>query len=211
MIAKLEVTINAWNDGDVIPDKYAFCIPAEENHVTLGENISPAISWSGAPDGTASYAIVCHDPDVPQDLSMLNNDESSIPVDAPRFVLYHWVLADIPVSITSLGEGAESQGIQPGGKDSGKTDHGVRGINGYTEWFAADENMKGNYGGYDGPCPPWNDEKLHHYHFTVYALDIISLDLGDKFKGSDLESTMEGHVLAKGEYVGTYSLNPKLR
>ncbi len=211
MTAKLEVTINDWNDGDVIPDKHAFCIPAEENHVTLGENISPAISWSGAPDGTASYAIVCHDPDVPQDLSTLNNEESSIPVDAPRFTLYHWVLADIPGSITSLGEGAESQGIQPGGKDAGKTDHGVRGLNGYTEWFAADEKMKGNYGGYDGPCPPWNDDKLHHYHFTVYALDIINLDLGDNFKGPELESAMQGHILAKGEYVGTYSLNPKLR
>ncbi len=211
MTAKLDITINAFNDGDAIPDKYAFCIPDEENHVNMGENKSPAISWSGAPEGTASYAIICHDPDVPQDLSLLNTEEKTIPVDTPRFSLYHWVLADIPASISSLAEGAESEGIQPGGKAAGKVEHGVRGINGYTDFFANDENMKGNYGGYDGPCPPWNDEKVHHYHFTVYALDIESLGLNENFKGSDLEAAMEGHVLASGEVMGTYTLNPSLR
>ena len=69
MTAKLDITIDAFNDGDTISDKYAFCVPAEENYVGMGENKSPAISWTGAPEGTASYAIICHDPDVPQDLS----------------------------------------------------------------------------------------------------------------------------------------------
>jgi len=207
----LQVNINAWQNGQAIPEKYAFCIPARENHVTLGENKSPAIHWSGAPDGTASYAIICHDPDVPTVLEDVNNESRNIPANQPRMTFYHWLLADIPATLSNLEEGAESAGIQPGGKAPGKTSHGVRGLNNYTHWFANDENMKGNYGGYDGPCPPWNDERMHHYHFTVYALDTKTLGLADNFTGPDLEKAMEGHILAKGEWIGTYTLNPALR
>ena len=211
MTSTLQVTIDGWENGGAVPDKFAFCVPAEENHVTMGENKSPAISWFGAPEGTASFAIICHDPDVPTDLALINNEEKNIPADVPRFSLYHWVLADIPAALDNLTEGAESEGIQPGGKDAGQTDHGVRGINGYTDWFAKDEQMKGIYGGYDGPCPPWNDDRIHHYHFSVYALDVESLGLGDNFTGSDLEAAIKDHILAQGEFLGTYSLNPALR
>ena len=57
------------------------------------------------------------------------------------------------------------------------------GVNNYTDWFAGDEQMAGDYGGYDGPCPPWNDELLHHYRFTLYALDVPSLGLPGAFGG----------------------------
>ena len=86
---------------------------------------------------------------------------------------------------------------------------GVRGVNDYTKWFASDPEMKGDYGGYDGPCPPWNDSILHHYHFIVYALDVPSLALSGRFTGADAEKAMAGHVLARGEVMGTYTLSPK--
>jgi phosphatidylethanolamine-binding protein (PEBP) family uncharacterized protein len=71
--------------------------------------------------------------------------------------------------------------------------------------------MKGDYGGYDGPCPPWNDSIVHHYHFTVHALDVESLGLSGHFGGPEALKAMEGHVLARGEWVGTYTLNPALK
>jgi phosphatidylethanolamine-binding protein (PEBP) family uncharacterized protein len=39
-------------------------------------------------------------------------------------------------------------------------------------WFAGDNDMRGDYYGYDGPCPPWNDEIVHRYVFTLFALDV---------------------------------------
>lgn len=205
------VKIDSWNDGDTIPDKYSFCISAKENHVALGKNISPAIRWSGAPDGTASFVILCTDPGVPTDIELVNKEDIKIPIDTSRFTFYHWVLADIPENINQLAEGVESEGIQPGGKDFGNTNHGNRGINFYTIWFANDEQMKGNYGGYDGPCPPWNDELVHEYYFTVYALDVDRLNLDGGFTGPDVEQAMQGHILAQGTYLGKYSLNPDHR
>jgi hypothetical protein len=209
--ATLQVRIDAWENGASIPGKYAFCVPAKENHVALGENRSPSIRWSGAPEGTASFAIICTDPGVPADIELVNKEDRNIPAGTSRFTFYHWVLVDIPANLNHLAEGAESGGIQPGGKATGKTEHGTRGINFYTNWFANDDQMKGNYGGYDGPCPPWNDELIHEYVFTVYALDVASLSLGENFTGPDAEQAMQGHILAQGTYVGTYTLNPSLR
>ena len=211
MAANLNLNIEAWNDGDPIPDEYAFCIPADTDHITMGANKSPAMSWSGAPDGTKSFAIICNDPDVPSVIDDVNQEGKIIPADLPRVDFCHWVLVDISAEITSLAIGAESDGITPGGKAHGPTDLGVRGINRYTEWFEGDEQMAGNYGGYDGPCPPWNDTILHHYVFTVYALDVDSLGLIGTFSCRDAHETMAGHVLAEGSCTGTYTLNPDLR
>lgn len=211
MTATLTVTIPGWPDGGAIPERFAFCIPSEEGHVTMGENVSPEISWSGAPAGTKSFAIVCHDPDVPSKPDAVNKEGMTVPADLPRVDFYHWVLVDIPASMPRLAEGGDGSGVAAGGKAPGKTAHGVRGINNYTDWFAGDEAMKGEYGGYDGPCPPWNDEIVHHYHFTVYALDVESLGLSGTFGGPEALKAMEPHVLAKGGWVGTYTLNPALR
>jgi phosphatidylethanolamine-binding protein (PEBP) family uncharacterized protein len=71
--------------------------------------------------------------------------------------------------------------------------------------------MGGNYGGYDGPWPPFNDERLHHYQFTVFALDVPSLGLPELFRGPDAVAAIKGHVLDKATLIGTYALNPKAR
>lgn len=211
MTLKLNVVIDAWENGGRIPDQYAFCVPDVENHVTLGKNVSPGIRWSGAPEGAVSYALICHDPHVPADMALLNREDVTIPVDASRADFCHWVLVDIPAHITEIEPGSESDAVVPGGKSIGPTEYGIRGINNYTHWFAEDEQMKGLYGGYDGPCPPWNDELVHEYHFTVYALNVASLGLSGEFGAQEVLSAIEGKVIAQGVFIGTYTLNPDLR
>lgn len=211
MTAMLSVTIDAWEDGGEIPADFAFCIPAEEGHVAMGRNRSPAIAWSGAPQGMGSYAIICNDPDVPSVGDDVNQEGRTIPAGLPRVDFCHWALVDIPASTTGLAEGADSDGITAGGKAPGPTANGVRGVNNYTDWFATDAEMKGDYGGYDGPCPPWNDEIVHHYVFTVYAVDVENLGLEGNFGGAEALAAMQGHVLASGSCTGTYTLNPALR
>ena len=68
--------------------------------------------------------------------------------------------------------------------------------------------MGGDYGGYDGPCPPWNDERMHRYRFVVYALDVDTLGLSGRFTGGTLREAVAGHVLASAELSACYTLNP---
>ena len=210
MTASLRIKIKGWENGGKIPGKFAFGVPAEEGHVALSDNRSPAISWSDAPAGTKSFAIICHDPDVPSSGEDVNQEGKTVPASLPRVDFYHWVQVDIPADYSNLAEGEVSDGITPKGKAPGKRAYGVTGINNYTDWFAGDPDMAGSYGGYDGPCPPWNDSIVHHYHFTVYALDVESLGLSGNFGGPEALAAMEGHILASGSYIGTYSLNPNV-
>ena len=150
------------------------------------------------------------DPDVPQDFSLINKAGVTIPAGAPRISVFHWVLADVPPAITALAPGVESEGLTPGGKPIGPTSHGLRGANAYTTFLAKVEGMAGTYGGYDGPCPPVNDERVHHYTIRVVALDVKTLGLAGAFDGEAVEKAMVGHVLANGESVATYALNPAL-
>lgn len=211
MTKRLEVVIDAWAYGDMIPDDYVFCVPAEEGHIAMGPNLSPAIHWSNAPGGTKSFALLCHDPDVPSSGENVNKEGLVVPANLPRVDFFHWVLVDIPADIHSLAKGAESEGIVPRGKTAGPVAYGVRGINDYTAWFASDPDMQGDYGGYDGPCPPWNDEIIHHYHFTVYALKVPSLRLPERFDGHQARAALQPHILAEGAWVGEYALNPTVR
>jgi Raf kinase inhibitor-like YbhB/YbcL family protein len=70
--------------------------------------------------------------------------------------------------------------------------------------------MGGDYYGYDGPCPPWNDTIPHHYVFTLYALDVEKCPVTGSFKGPDVLAAIRGHVLAQASITGVYSLNPKV-
>ena len=70
--------------------------------------------------------------------------------------------------------------------------------------------MEGKYHGYDGPAPPWNDAIVHHYVFTLYALDIPHPHVQGELTGPNIRAALEGHVLAKATMTGTYSLNPRL-
>lgn len=201
------IYVPAWKNMERIPGKYAFGVPADEGHIALSDNMNPEIRWSEAPADTKSFAIICHDPDVPSLHDNVNQEGKIIPADLARIDFYHWVVVDIPASISVIAEGADSAGVTAKGKPPGQQSYGVTGINSYTDWFSGDADMGGNYGGYDGPCPPWNDSILHHYHFTVYALSVDSLGLKETFSGVDALGALSGHVLAQASHIGVYSLN----
>jgi Raf kinase inhibitor-like YbhB/YbcL family protein len=206
----MKVKIESWADGGVIPSKFAFGKIPAVGRFELADNISPAISWSDAPEGTQSFAIICHDPDVPSKPDDVNQEGKVVPADLPRVDFYHWVLVNIPASVSSIEEGAASKGVTPRGKPPGMKPHGLAGKNNYTDWFEGDPTMGGIYGDYDGPCPPWNDSILHHYHFTVYALDMPQIDLGFDFGGPQALAAIKKHTLTQASYVGTYTMNRDL-
>ena len=88
---------------------------------------------------------------------------------------------------------------------------GVQGENGYRGLFEGSADLEGTYGGWDGPFPPWNDEHVHHYVTTVFALDVESLALEAGFDFQAFRRAIEGHVLASAEIVPTYKVNDELR
>ena len=207
----MRVTSTSFADGQKIPGELAFCVPDAAHHVCLGKNLNPQLAWSDVPAGTRSFAIICHDPDVPSKGDDVNQEGRVVPAALPRVDFFHWVLVDLPVAVNAIKEGEFSNDVTPRGKPGPQAAQGTRqGVNNYTDWFAGDHDMRGDYHGYDGPCPPWNDEIVHHYVFTVYALDIEHLPLTGKFGGPEVRTAMQGHILAEASLTGTYTLNPKL-
>jgi Raf kinase inhibitor-like YbhB/YbcL family protein len=94
--------------------------------------------------------------------------------DAPSGTFTHWVAWNIPPDTKEIAEGHAAPGSE------GTSDFGKR--------------------GYGGPCPPSGS---HRYFFHLYALD-TTLDLAADSERADVERAMNGHVLAKGELMGTY-------
>jgi hypothetical protein len=169
------------------------------------------LRWSDVPVGTKSLALVCHDPDVPSRGDDVNQEGRVVPRSLPRVDFFHWVLIDLPPTLTEIAEGAHSAGVTARGKPGPAAPGGGRhGINDYTGWFAGDKDMGGDYHGYDGPCPPWNDEIVHRYLFTLYALDVAALAVPARFGGADASKAMKGHVLAEAKVTGRYTLNPSV-
>ena len=74
-------------------------IPAK--HTCEGDDVSPALAWSGLPDGTRSLALVVDDPDAPDPR-------------APRMTWVHWVLYGIPPSVSGFPEGIRAEALPPG-------------------------------------------------------------------------------------------------
>lgn len=205
----MQLRSDNFEHGQPIPPRLAFAKMAAP--IVLSDNLSPHLAWKGAPSATRSFVLTCLDFDVPSRPDDVNQEGLTVPADLPRVEFVHWLMANIPVECGELGEGACSDGIVPHGKRAPYGPPGsVQGINDYTGWFAGDPDMRGEYLGYDGPCPPWNDSLLHHYHFRLYALDVATLKLADGFTVAELRAAMDGHVLAEAELMGTYSLNPAL-
>jgi Raf kinase inhibitor-like YbhB/YbcL family protein len=207
----MKLTSESFADQANIPERYAFGKIDGLNHVALAGNANPQLSWSDAPAGTQSFVVICHDPDVPSKPDDVNQEGREIPDTLPRVDFYHWVLIDVPATTAGIAEGAYSDGITPRGKAGPLALDGTRqGVNDYTAWFAADRDMNGDYFGYDGPCPPWNDSIPHRYIFTVYALDIAELPFEGRFTGGDVMKAMQGHILGQASITGLYTLNPRL-
>lgn len=207
---EMKLTSGSFKEGEAIPGEFAFAVPNAANHVSLSSNRNPHLVWDDVPSNTRSFALIVHDPDVPSKGDDVNQEGREVPTSLPRTNFYHWLAWNIPASTRSIAPGDQCNGVKPHGKPGPDAPQGWQhGINSYTDWFASDPNMKGDYYGYDGPCPPWNDSIVHHYVFTVYALDVEKLDVKG-VKADDLQAAIKGHVLAEAKLMGTYVLNPRL-
>lgn len=182
-----------------IPAEFAFGIPGKGAPMALGANRNPHLAWDEVPPGTRSFALICVDDDVPAVFDDANQPGRVIRADLPRRDFIHWVMLDIPAELREIAAGSCSDGIAKAGKLNPPGPPGTQqGINDYGA----------GHHGYDGPCPPWNDERLHHYHFRLYALDLSRLDLSADFSAAEALAAMHGHVMAMAQLTGTYTLNP---
>jgi Raf kinase inhibitor-like YbhB/YbcL family protein len=133
-----------------------------------GKNISPALTWSDAPAGTKSFALSVYDPDAPTGSGF-----------------WHWVIFNIPATVTSLPKGAgdPKSATAPKGAVQSRTDFGVP--------------------GYGGPCPPKGD-KPHHYQFTIFAVDIDKIDADENASAAFVGFNLHFHTLAKATLTGLW-------
>lgn len=187
----MDVTVEGIQEDGRLAKRFAQCIATVDGKSTKGENIRPGISWSDGPEGTKSYAVIVSDPDVPADLSIANQEDLLIADDMPRQTFYHWVQFNIS---------SKAREIPGGDKPPG-----------FGRAAANDVSRGTDVYGYGGPCPPWNDAQRHHYHFTVHALDVKKLTPAEDAKATDVVAEIEKHSIAKGEAVGTFTLNRSLR
>ena len=208
----MRLTSQDFDDGGVIPVRCAFCAADAKTHATLSTNLNPHLAWRDVPVGTKSFALVCHDPDVPSRGDDVNQEGRTVPKSLARVDFFHWVIVDLPTAEVGVNAGEFSSSVVPRGKAGPQAAHGARqGLNGYTDWFAGDKDMAGDYYGYDGPCPPWNDELPHRYVFTVFALDVARLELPARFGGPQVREAIRGHVLGQAAITGRYTLNPAVK
>lgn len=191
---RMSLAVEGARSGGRIPAAMAFCVTAPRGHITYGANISPAIRWTAPPVGTRSLAILMTDDDVPADTSNVNADGKRIAASAPRRRFYHWVVADLPPGTRYLAAGVGGSGVVPHGRTR-SAGPGRAAVNDYTGFFAQDAAMSGTFTGYDGPCPPWNDERVHRYEILVMALDVSHLALPDEYTGPQFERAARGHLL----------------
>jgi Raf kinase inhibitor-like YbhB/YbcL family protein len=205
----MKLTSRAFDNDRRIPDEYCFGNPSSSDHIELGANRNPDLAWTDVPAAARSLVLICVDVDVPTSGEDVNQEGRTVPASLPRADFYHWVMVDLPPTAGSIAKAAYADGITEHGKQNPPGPAGSRqGINDYTSWFAGDPDMSGNYFGYDGPCPPWNDELLHHYHFVLYATDLETVPVSGTFGGADVMQAIQGHIVAEARLVGTYSLNP---
>jgi Raf kinase inhibitor-like YbhB/YbcL family protein len=205
----MKFTSESFADGGALPAHFAFAVPDAANRIQPGPNRNPHLAWSELPQGTQSVVLLCHDPDVPSKADEVNKQGHTIPASLPRVNFCHWILVDMPASGSPIRDGEFSNGVTVKGKSGPLAARNTRqGLNDYTAWFANDPNMAGDYFGYDGPCPPWNDSIPHRYIFTLFALDMEKCPVQRKFKAADVIKAIKGHVLGSAQLTGMYSLNP---
>lgn len=208
----MELTIEGIEDDAPIPETFCFGIQDPDSHMTLGPNRNPAMRWSGVPEGTRSLVILCVDPDVPSEADDVNQEGKTVSADLPRVPFYHWVMVDIDPELAQIAEGSCSDGVVPKGKRNPDGPRGSRqGMNDFTGFLAGDPDMGGDYFGYDGPAPPWNDELVHRYRFRLIATSLPRVPVEGEFRGPDVEEAIKGHVLAEASITGRYTLNPDLK
>lgn len=103
-------------EGEAINARYAFARIAPETHIALSDNLNPHLAWTDVPQDTRSFVLICHDPDVPSRGGDVNQEGRTVPASLPRVDFFHWILMDIPASVTEIAEGSHSSGVIARGK-----------------------------------------------------------------------------------------------
>lgn len=155
---------DAFENGGTIPEKHV------EKSV-----ISPPLAWEDAPEGTKSFALAVTDPDLPEQFQF------------PR-VFAHWMIYNIPASVTSLPEGASPGGDLPSGANELNSDF-------------VTFNMPGYGKGYAGPWPP---DSAHRYVFTLYALKAESIDIPESGDYVEFVKAVLPVTIATSTLIGHY-------
>ena len=208
----MQLWSDSFKNGGAIPAKFAFCKMDTKAHVALSDNKNPHLGWRDVPPGAKSLALICHDSDAPSQGDDVNKLEREIPASLPRVDFFHWTLVDLPPDMLAIAEGEFCDGVRARGKPGPETLRVARqGVNDYTHWFASDQDMSGDYYGYDGPYPPWNDSIVHRYTFTLYALDIVHVPVEGILTAHQVLAAMDGHILEQVSISGSYTLSPKLQ
>ncbi len=204
----MRIWSDTFEEQGALPSRCALCRIDLGRRVIFAENRNPHLAWTGLPDNTRSLVLLCVDQDAPSQTERVNQVGEVVPVSLPRVDFFHWVLVDIPPGRHGVGEGEFSDGITLRGKHRREGPSGCRqGMNDYTDWFATDLDMQGEYFGYDGPCPPWNDVRPHRYVFTLYALDVPRLAVEGNFTGPQVLRAVQPHALARVSLSCRYTLN----
>lgn len=206
----MKLTSTTFRNNGVIPGRCAFAVKDPKQRVRLSKNMNPQLAWTSAPEGTKSFVLLCIDGDAPTRADDVNQPGREVPFDLPRADFVHWALVDIPPGLQEITEGSCSSGVTARGKTAPAGPAGSRqGSNDYSGWFKGDAAMDGSYLGYDGPCPPWNDSRVHHYRFELLATDLERCPVQGSFTVDDVRKALQGHVLAQARLTGRYSLNPR--
>jgi Raf kinase inhibitor-like YbhB/YbcL family protein len=153
----MKITSSAFTEGNMIPAKYT----------CDGQDISPPLEWKDVPAGIKSFALICDDP------------------DAPMGTWVHWVVYNIPSTISKLDENVKHELVFKNGMMQGNND-----------WPKI---------GYGGPCPP---NGTHRYYFKLYALDTI-LPIKPGASKAQLLNAIKGHTLAESQLMGKYKRQRK--
>ena len=151
-LSDMQLKCSSFDNREEIPKK----------HTGEGEDVSPPLEWTNVPEGTKSFAIICHDPDAPL-------------INKGTYGFVHWVLYNIPGSVTSLPEG---------------TGDYTTGVNDFDAT------------GYKGPMPP-EGHGVHHYFFWVLALN-EELKLESGLTMWELLDKIEPNVIGMNRLVGVY-------
>jgi len=145
---EMKITSSAFQNGELIPVKFT----------ADGADVNPPLRLEGVPEGAKSLVLIMDDP------------------DAPVGVWDHWIVFNIPASVTEISENSTPEGAVVGRNSWGRQEYG-------------------------GPAPP---SGVHRYFFKLYALD-TTLNLPAGATKSQVESAMKGHILAEAQLMGKYS------
>jgi Raf kinase inhibitor-like YbhB/YbcL family protein len=142
--------------------------PLSDDHAFAGGNTSPELSWSGFPEATKAFVVTCFDPDAP----IVSG-------------FWHWVLVNLPATVTSLPTGAGTTERLENGAFHVRNDFGTK--------------------SYGGAAPPAGDQ-VHRYYFVVHAIDVEALDVDADATPAVVGFNLAFHTLARAIITPTYQV-----